>query len=162
MEEWFRDDVVELQAFFHDTIEEEIRKNTSGSLVVELTDSREEADYAFECEITELSLGNPILYIGTWLIPIPGIATAVDASTTPTVAIEARLVDVDFNRVVAELYDRKIPKIRILDLRKAISMTSPIREVMRDWSIELARAFTYRSDIDESVEGTSDFSLVPW
>jgi len=162
MEEWFQDEIQELHSYFRQTLEEEIEKNQAGSIRVHLTHNRDEADYAFECQITEINFGTPIVYVGTWLLPIPGIATAVDATTTPLIAFEAKFVDVKYNKVVAEIYDRKIPKVRILDLRKAVSMTSPIREVMRDWSIELARTFSFRSDIDDDIEATDRFSLLPW
>lgn len=155
------DDLVgDVQEYLRKRIVKEVKRFDDGSYVVDVRNRRSDAEYAFEIELTELGLGNPILYTAAWLTPLPGIATAYDASHSSVLAMEARLVVVETGRVVAELADRKIPKLRFLDLNKAVSFSEPIMDVSRDWAREIAACFAARPE--EEVEGEFFFTLVPW
>lgn len=126
-----------------------------------IVDRESAAETKLEIALTEIGLGSPLLYTGAWLLPLPGTGTAVDSMHQPLLAIEARLIDQETKRSIAELADRKIPKIRILDLNKVTSKKSPLKDISNNWAEELSSGLHSRLD-KEKVASAGSFTLIPW
>ncbi len=151
----------EIARYLGDRINTEIAKREGKSIKAYPVKSREDADMYLEIALTEIGLGNPILYTGAWLLPLPGTGTAVDSMQQPVLAFEGRFTAAKTNEIIAEAADRKIPPVRILDLNKVTSKMGPLREISNNWAIEIANSVQAKLD-EEAVSRTAAFTVLPW
>jgi len=109
--------------------------------------------------LTELEFSHPIARAGSLASPIPGTGVAVSAVSDPHVAFAMRITDGSTGELLATAADRKFSPIRIVDLNK-LTVTSSPREIVQNWSLELADAIQLGRFAE--VESRGDFKLHPW
>lgn len=154
------DAIQEVATYLRDQIIEETKGYRKGTVPVMLKDDRSQADFILEIQLTEIGFGSPILYAAAFAAPVPGAGTVYDATFTNVLAMEGRIVHSD-GTLVSEFFDRRIPKVRPADLNKALSKSSPLRDISNDWANEFAESLTARLD-RETIKGVGMVSLIPW
>ncbi len=156
------DRTLTIAQYLREKIISEVESYDGQYVSAHVVDSRHEADIALDIALVEIGFGSPLLYTGAWVAPVPGVATTVDSMHQPLLAIESRFVDLSTGEPIAEMADRRIPKIRIIDLNKATSKTSPLRDICNTWAKEIAKSMQVRLDKGEEVERESLFSWSLW
>lgn len=157
----FSERVEAIATYLREKITETVNDYNKGALKARVVENRNEADFELLLQISEIGFGSPALYTAAWLVPLPGTATTYDANYTTVLSLEGKLVELTKEKdVVAEVIDRRISKIRILDLNKVFSKRAPLRDICNDYSTLFARALS--TPPDEKVESVSKFTLIPW
>lgn len=133
-----------------------------GAINITPTDIERDALLTLEIAFAEIKVGRPAAYAAALTVPLPGVASALDANDSPRMAIEGRLLHSESGEAIAEFADRKIPKIRVIDLKKAVSKNYPLREIINDWCQEIVHASQAGRKSGKIASQTRKFSLLPW
>ena len=112
-----------------------------------------------ELSICRADFGDPLLYSGLMAVPLPGVANLSTAVKSPSLTIEARLIDESTDVVVSELMDRRFPQVKIVDVNR-MTVSSALREQADSFADDLVASFYRKSG--EKVGRRWPFSLVPW
>lgn len=112
-----------------------------------------------ELSIAEVNFGDPTVYGGLLFVPVPGIANLSTAVKSPSLTIEARLMDQKTNSVITEILDRRFPQLKPIDLNR-LTISSALHEMCDAFADDLVRSF-YRKK-GQRVRGQLAFSLLPW
>ena len=148
--------------YFQQEIVEKTKALDDSHIQPVLTDSADEAEFVLQLQLSEVGLGEPLLYTAAWAIPLPGTSTAYDSMHTSVLAFEGKLIHRESDMVLCEFADRRIPKIRvIIDLNKLTSTSAPLRDVADDWAVEISNALTTRLDKSD-IKGEGFITLIPW
>jgi len=112
-----------------------------------------------EISIAEANFGDPIVYGGLLAVPVPGIANLSTAAKSPSLTLEARLVDEQSGQVITELIDRRFPQVKIIDVNR-LTISSALNELADSFAEDIVASF-YRKT-GEKVSKRLPFSLLPW
>lgn len=147
--------------YFHRKLIKAIKEENEKSGTVTVLDEPNQTSLTLEIALTKLDTGNPLAYAAGFAAPVPGVATTIDTLGTASLTMEVKLYDSATKSLLAEFADRRIPRVRpIIDINK-FTKTRPLYDIANDWSTEIARATVTNLEKDE-LEGTSNFSLLPW
>ncbi len=112
-----------------------------------------------ELSIAEANFGDPIIYGGLLAVPVPAVANLSTAVKSPSLTLEARMVDQETGDIVTELVDRRFPQIKIVDINR-LTIASALRELADSFAEDLVKSF-YRKK-GEKICDRLPFSLLPW
>ncbi len=112
-----------------------------------------------EIALTEIIFGKPLVYAGTFAIPLPATSYMFDSVSSPMLSMEGRVRDAVSGKIIAVFADRKLPQVKPFDLNK-FTTSSALHEVIDRWADELFRSFNREGN--SIVKKTSTFSLIPW
>lgn len=112
-----------------------------------------------QLSVSDANFGDPILYGGLLAAPVPGVANLSSAVKAPSLTIEAKFIDSDTGKVVAELIDRRFPPVKPVDLNR-LTVSSPLHKIADGFADDLVRSF-YRKP-GQRVGRRLPFSLIPW
>lgn len=120
---------------------------------------RENRTLLIELSISEMSLGDPLIYGGLFAAPIPGIANLSTGVKAPALTIEAKFVDEATGEVIIELLDRRYPPIKIVDFNR-LTVERSLRKIADQFAQDLARLFF--ANKGERLPRRWPVSLIPW
>jgi hypothetical protein len=143
--------------YFHEQLVAAL--NEASSKRFQVADTPSKSALIVSIALTEVEFSHPIPRAAALAAPLPGVDMALNTITDPHVAFAARFTDPVSNELQASAADRRYPPLRLIDLNK-LTITSSTREIVKDWSRELAEAI--QSNRFATVERTSRFSLLPW
>jgi hypothetical protein len=143
--------------YFHEQLIAALKSSSSKRFQV--VDTPTKSSLIVSIALTEVEFSHPITRAAALAAPVPGVDMALNTITDPHVAFAARFTDPLSNALQASAADRRYPPLRLIDLNK-LTITSSTREIVKDWSRELAEAI--QSNRFATVERTSGFSLLPW
>lgn len=109
--------------------------------------------------ISEVDFGDPLIYGGLTVVPVPGAANLSTAVKSPALTLEARFIDKATGRVVAELVDRRFPQVKPIDINR-LTVSSAVHELADSFAADLVASF-FREH-GKKVRGRFPFSLIPW
>ncbi|MFN8390406.1 MAG: hypothetical protein U0136_08965 [Bdellovibrionota bacterium] len=112
-----------------------------------------------QISIAEADFGDPVVYAGLLAVPVPGVANMSTAVKSPSLTLEARLVDEHSGEIKMELLDRRFPQVKIVDINR-LTVSSALHEIADSFADDLVRSF-YRKP-GNVVGRRWPFSLVPW
>ncbi len=124
-----------------------------------VTDILHERTLEVRISIAQVDFGDPILYGGLFAVPIPAAANLSTAARSPSMTLEARLVDSETQQAVAELVDRRFPRIKALDLNR-LTVVSAVHEMADSFAADLVASF-YRKK-GQKVRRRFPVTLIPW
>lgn len=155
--EAFQESAREIADYFHEQLQGRLKEvQSQGLKVVSAPGAR---TLAIEIALTEMEFSRPVSRAGTFLIPLPFVDMAFSTITDPHAAFAMRITDSQSGQLIATIADRKFPPTRVVDVHK-LSLTSSVREICDNWSVELAQALSTGSH--EKVEERGTFRLLPW
>ncbi len=153
--------VHELGAYLQQRLESTLAEKSEPEVSVITEEQHQPAQRALvlEISIAEANFGDPVIYGGMLAVPLPAVANLSTAVKSPSLVLEARLVDADTGEIVTELVDRRFPKIKIIDVNR-LTVMSAVREMSDEFVDDFVKAL-YREP-DEDIGRGLPFALLPW
>ena len=112
-----------------------------------------------QISIVEADFGDPLIYAGLLAVPVPAAANISTAVKSPSLTLEARLVDQESGEIKMALIDRRFPQLKIVDVNR-LTVSSALHEIADSFADDLVRSL-YRKP-DHVIGKRWPFSLVPW
>jgi Protein of unknown function (DUF3313) len=158
---WFGDvqkDIQELANYFHDQIVKEFKQDPNQRFTVIETPSQHKAGVLrLELALIEVDPSTPVLHAAGWAVI--GGSTAAGVVNQRRAAFEARLRDMQTNKVVATFADRNMQDVGPIDLTR-MTWYGPVKGIMDMWAKQFVQIANRKPG--ESVTDPTAFTLRPF
>jgi Protein of unknown function (DUF3313) len=158
---WFGDvqkDINELAVYFQNTVAKEFRIDPNHRFtVLDIPTQHKAPALRLEIALIEIDPSTPVLHAAGWAVV--GGGAAANVVNQRRAAFEARLRDLQTNKIVATFADRKAQDIAPIDLTN-LSWYGPAKGIMDNWAKEFVKVANRKPG--EAVTSDTAFTLKPF
>ena len=158
---WFGDvqkDIAELAVYFHDTVAKEFRLDPNHRFtVIEIPSQHKAPALRLEIALIEVDPSTPVLHAAGWAVA--GGSTAAGIINQRRAAFEARLRDLQTNKIVATFADRNMQDVGPIDMTR-MTWYGPAKGIMDNWAKEFVAVANRKPG--EKVTSPTAFTLRPF
>jgi hypothetical protein len=158
---WFGDvqkDIAELAVYFHDQIAKEFRLDPNHRFeVIDIPSQHKKKALRLEIALIEIDPSMPVLHAAGWAVV--GGSTAAGVVNQRRAAFEARLRDMQTNKIVATFADRNMQDVGPIDMTR-MTWYGPAKGIMDNWAKEFVKVANRKPG--EAVTSNTAFTLKPF
>ena len=151
-------DIEELAVYFHDQVAKEFRLDPNHRFqVIEIPSQHKAKALRLEIALIEVDPSTPVLHAAGWAVI--GGSTAAGFINKRRAAFEARLRDMQTNKVVATFADRNMQDVGPIDMKR-MTWYGPAKSIIDNWAIEFVKVANRKPG--EVVTAPTAFTLRPF
>lgn len=158
---WFGDvkkDIDDLAVYFRNQIIQEFRNDPNHRFnVIETIQQHTKPALRLEIALIEIDPSTPVLHAAGWAVV--GGSTAAGVVNQRRAAFEARLRDMQTNKIVATFADRNMQDVGPIDMTR-MTWYGPAKGIMDNWAKEFVKVANRKPG--EAVTSDTAFTLKPF